>query len=272
MAKPKILVLRKMSSLEYYYHNNHPDVSLHESKENQDVNNKVIEDILRQEGCEYDIVTREQIAGWMVEKYDYVFSAGGDGTAIAAAYFNHNKPQLNIKNDPKSKGALCQHNIADAVRKTLAGDYNIEEWTRQNVFLDGKFIGRPMNETLVGGKGVKLRSFARYDMSYSYNGKTTDISLANSGMVIATGTGSTGWKDVFIPFPKNSREFRIRSSFPDKPEIKVDYVQLKFKGHGGGFCLDCAEELEYDAQRDSILEIRISESPLKVIIPTGAEK
>jgi len=261
-----------MSSLEYYYHNNHPDVSLHESKENQDVNNKIIEDILKQECCEYDIVTREQIAGWMVEKYDYVFSSGGDGTAIAAAYFNRDKPQLNLKNDPKSRGKLCFSDIEKAIISTIAGNFTIEEWTRQNVFLDGKFVGRPMNETLVGGKGVKLRSFARYDMGYSYNGKTTEISLANSGMVIATGTGSTGWKDVFIPFPRNSREFRIRSSFPDKHEIKADYVRLKFRGHGGGFCLDCAEELEYDAPRNSVLEIKISEAPLKVIIPAGVEK
>jgi len=91
--KPRILVVRKMSTLEYRYGGNHPDPILHESKREQDKNNSFIESLLKQEGCEYDIVTRRQIAGWMVEKYDYVFSAGGDGTAIAAAYFNADKPQ-----------------------------------------------------------------------------------------------------------------------------------------------------------------------------------
>ncbi len=268
MTKPKILVVRKMSALEYYYNGNHADSNLHACKKEQDLNNTLIENILKREGCEYNIVNRKQLAGWMVNKYDYVFSAGGDGTAIAAAYFNHNKPQLNLRNDPNSKGALCQHDIEPSIMAVLNGNFKLENWTRQDVFLNSEFLGTASNEVVIGEQ-LKICKYAKYNLTYGFGNNLKEEFQGNSGIVICTGTGSTGWPGAFDPFPKNSKELRFATAFGAKGSKSGagDYFKLEYQNHIGKFVLDCADELEYNLPRGSILEVRVSQSPLNVIIP-----
>ncbi|MDD5192544.1 MAG: hypothetical protein PHX96_05375, partial [Candidatus Nanoarchaeia archaeon] len=145
--KPKILIVRKMSALEFYYNGNHKSRQIIESHENHNQSVEKTEELIKKAGGEYRTITRRELSEELVNEYDAVISAGGDGTVIATAAFNKNIPQLNLKTDSKSVGALCQKDTENALKNFLNSNYKIEEWTRQDVYHDGKFIDRALNET-----------------------------------------------------------------------------------------------------------------------------
>ncbi|MBI5148960.1 hypothetical protein HZA33_04745 [Candidatus Pacearchaeota archaeon] len=269
----KILIVRKIPALEFFYNGSHASKELNEGKEEHDSSMQKIENILTEFKCEYDIVTRKQLTELLVSKYDFVFSCGGDGTVIATAAYNKNTPQLNLKTDQRSAGVLCEKNIEDAVRDILSGDYGIEKWVRQDVYLDKRFIGRALNETCIG-ELLKFFKMARYEISF------TDLMPKieredyheNSGIVIATGTGSTGWPDLFEKYSRDVEAFVFKTIIPSKRKTKKGriksgegtYFKIKYKGHEGKFAIDT---IEYDFPRDSVLELKISRNPLKVAVP-----
>lgn len=261
--KKKILIVRKMSPLEYYYKGNHKSKELAESNQEQLKNLKKIENILKRK-FEYDIITRKDLSETLVNHYDYVISAGGDGTVIATAAYNKNTPQLNLKLDKRSKGNLCCKNMQDSLKKMLDGDYELEEWTRQEVYLDKEFVGRALNETCVG-ENMDFAKMARYQMLFSLENKSTEEYQANSGLIIVTGTGSTGWPSAFEGYSRKDKFFKFRTVLPVTGLEKGmgDYFSILYKGHEGKFSLDT---IGRKIPRDSLLEIKLSKYPLKVIV------
>lgn len=260
MNKKKILVVRKMSALEFYYDGNHQSADLRESKDEQDGNVKKILEKLQKAGFSYKVVTRRDLTESLVESYDFVFSLGGDGTVIATAAFNKDKPQLNIRIDVKSNGNLC-YSPEKAIESFLAGEYKIEEWTRQDIFLDGKFIGRALNETAVG-ENLDFTKMARYNLKAD---RETDYHK-DSGIIIVTGTGSTGWPGAFKPYSRKSKIFKFLTILPceGRKRGSGNHFEIEYKGHEGKFTIDTAK---HDLPRDSLLKIKLSENPLKVIKP-----
>ncbi len=270
-TKMKILVVRKLSALEFYYHNNHGSEKLKESKAEQDECTRHIVDILEREKQNYEVVTRLDLrAGHKIDRYDFLFSAGGDGTAIAAAAYNKDTPQLNLRTDQKSNGVLCQKDSGKAVSSVLNNDYSIEEWTRQDVFLNGNFTGRALNETAVGEQ-LKFTKVARYEITFQDNHRMYTGRHLNSGLVVVTGTGSTGWPGLFKPYSRASKLFKFNVIAPYSGEInegESNYFKIKYLGHEGGLAIDTAE---HDFARDDALEIKVSKNPLKVVIPNKCE-
>ena len=263
----KILVVRKMSALEYYYNGNHKSEEVREGhrKHNQSV--RKIEGMLRKAGKRFDVVTRDELSEKFVAKYDAVISAGGDGTVIAAAAYNKGIPQLNLKTDSKSAGALCQKDLSKSMKYFLNGDCRIEEWQRQDVYLNGKLIGRAANETCIGEK-MRFDKLARYNLVFSdaENGAIMKETQSSSGIIIVTGTGSGAWPSAFRKYPKSSRNFEFITLLQHSGKIecgKAGNVSIEYKGHEGKFSIDTKE---YDLPRDSLLEIKLSKNPLKVIV------
>lgn len=259
----KILVVRKMSALEFHYNN---DKEKNAAQIDEDIiqgdkeQREYVQNILKklqENNYLTTVVTREGISKELVNQHDYVFSLGGDGTVIATAAFNKDKPQLNLKNDKRSKGNLCVQNTEQALEDFFNDNYKIQKWTRQDVYLNNKFFGRALNETCIGEDGLNLSKMAKYDL----NGKYGEC----SGLVIVTGTGSTGWPKVFKPYPKTSKEFRFDTAFlAEGPEKGVEnYFKIKYLNHKGTIALDT---IKYDIPRNSVLEIKLSENPLKVIV------
>jgi NAD kinase len=269
MNKPRILLLRKMSALEFFYKGNHKSHELHAGRKMHDGNIVKIEQILRKENIDFDIVTRRELSEKMVSNYDAVISAGGDGTVIATAAKNKETPQLNLKTDKRSVGALCQKNISKAIYAFLSGDYRIENWTRIDIFLDNKFLGRALNQVYIAER-LEGDQFSKYKLNWiSNDGIAHKVTHGNSGLVIATGTGSTGWKAEFKGYPRDSRDITF-SGVSNVPETKHGcgkYFKVKYLGHEGRFRLDSVKDTGYDLPRDSVLEVKISDYPLKVIIP-----
>ena len=258
--KPKILVVRKMSAFEYYYNGNHKNKALIESHEEQQENVKKVLEKLENHKFIYNVITRKELTKDLVNQYDFVFSLGGDGTVIATASFNKDKPQLNIKTDEKSRGSLCSSNTEQTLKDFFKNNYKIEEWTRQGVYLNSGLVGRALNETAIGEEGMRFTKMARYDLE-SDNLKE---SQKNSGLIIVTGTGSTGWPNAFKPYSKTSKQFKFTTLLPSEGQEKGkgDYFKIEYQGHNGNFAIDT---IEYDFPKDSVLEIKLSENPLKVI-------
>jgi NAD kinase len=265
----KILVVRKMSALEYHYNGNHQSKEIIDSHNEQAENISKIEKILNDSNHEYKTVTRKELSKRLVNEHDLVISAGGDGTVIAAAAYNRDILQLNLKTDRKSRGTLCQENIEKALDCILNKNYNIEKWARQDVYLDGELIGRALNETCIG-ENLKFSKMAKYGIVF-FQDRLVEFPeipqlCRNSGLIIATGTGSTGWPAAFEPFPKNSQFLKYKTILPygGNAEGESQYFGVKYKGHEGKFAIDT---VEYDLPRDSVLEVKVSKNPLRVIIP-----
>lgn len=259
-----ILVVRKLSALEYYkYHRK--DFQLAESDRAQSEAISQIEAELKEAEKDFQIITRHELQSWdlVKEKVHLVISAGGDGTVLATAAYNVATQQLNLKTDSSSSGVLC-HDIS-CLKKVLAGKYKIESWTRQWVLLDGHYVGQALNEVCIG-EYLKFSKTARYLLTYQWRKKTHSAYQKDSGIVIATGTGSTGWPSMFKPFPKTETYFKFKTIYPYEGEVTgmAEALQIKYLGHNGKFALDTIEQ---DFPRNSTLIIKASPSPLQVVIP-----
>ena len=255
MKMDKIVVVRKMSELEFYYGGNHDSGLLNLSHEQQQNSLKRVDAILRESGKDYEIITREELSEDVVDSSDLVISAGGDGTIIANAVCNRDTPQLNIRIDEISKGNLCYRDFEGALKNTLDGDFDIVEWTRQDVYLDGSFVARALNETVVEEKGG-LAKMAKYVLDEEYH--------ENSGSIIATGTGSSGWPSIFGKYERDSKMFKYKNILRviGSESGFMDSLSIKYKNHNGRFVVD---GVAYDFPRDSVLEIKVSENPLRVV-------
>jgi hypothetical protein len=110
---------------------------------------------------------------------------------------------------------------------------------------------------------------AKYRLGLSKsNSLLTRTYQENSGLIVVTGTGSTGWPSAFTPFPRTSKFFEFTTILPFKKTAldrgEGDYFNIQYKGHEGKIEVDT---IEYEFPRYSTLEIKISENPLKIIIP-----
>lgn len=251
----KIVVVRKMSELEYYYNGNHKSNVLNLRDSWQSDSLEDIGAILEEAGKEYHIMTRRELSQEIVNETDLLISAGGDGTVIASAAYNEKTPQLNIRLDKGSRGALCNKDFRVALKDALEGKFDVEEWARQDVYLDGKFTGRALNEICVKEKGG-LSKMAKYNLNGEYQ--------ENSGLVIVTGTGSGGWPKAFEKYSKDSKVFKYKVAFPaiGNEMGEANNFIIEYKNHEGMFELDT---VAYDLPRDSVLEIKLSKNPLRVL-------
>jgi NAD kinase len=141
---------------------------------------------------------------------DLIISVGGDGTVLnSSQYIMEKTPLLAVRSDRKSLGVLCEIDAQDfeqALERIIRDDYEVQEWTR----VEGRFGSRrlyALNEVFVGARHNP--SMARYEIAL---GGRREAQMS-SGVVITTGTGSTGWY-ANIPgsdgsFPRTSKDLKF---------------------------------------------------------------
>jgi len=215
--------------------------------------------------------------------YDMVISLGGDNSFIYVTHFIGNIPILGINSDPRrSTGALCAvtANSIERVAKSIQNEkFRIENWTRLQATIDGKLITPATSEYFFGEK-------LRKDMSRHiliYRGK--EYEQKSSGIIIATGAGSTGWYDSANRFswPGGDRFDKTEQKAAFIVTEPYRYVALPSDVHasyilageelilhslndGDGYATaDSWEEFDFSRGRKAV--IRISDKPLKIIIP-----
>ncbi len=238
----------------------------------------LVSSILRKRGIEPEIRFTQNSGFDDFRNRDLVVSLGGDGTILKSARcIVDNTPLLSVKSDSYSSGSLCtidSSRFEEALDRILKGDLRIEKWTRAEGATTDMWL-LALNELYIGHKFSS--GMARYELSF--RDKVDD--QMSSGVVVSTGTGSTGWYANLLnsegPFPRTSEELKFCVR-----EYKKDAGYKQTKGTirrgetlllrsnmnlDGCIILDGDSEKQlYDFKRGGLLEIGVSYNPLYVLM------
>lgn len=164
-------------------------------------------------------IARADLARFVFEPDDYVVAVGQDGLVANVAKYLDGQPVIGVNPFPgRNPGVLVRHEI-DAFESLLRGAAEhraqIEARTMVEARLDDGQHLVALNEIFVGHR---THQSARYRIAYA--GKSEQHS--SSGLIVATGTGATGWarsiardRAVTLPTP-TARQlvFLVREAWP----------------------------------------------------------
>lgn len=222
---------------------------------------------------------------------DIVVLVGQDGLVANAAKYLQGQLAIGINSDPERfDGVLCRHRPQDAATLlawTRQGgpQFRVQERTMALARRDDGLELLALNEIFVGHKSHQS---ARYSLAYA--GKKERHS--SSGLIVATGTGATGWarsihgqraKKPALPKPTDKRLlFLVREPFPsvstgtslDQGEVDAARpLRLDSEmGEGGVVFADGIESDFLDFQAGQNLEIRVAERALRLLVEAKKEK
>ncbi len=166
-------------------------------------------------------VERSDLNRFVFEDDDIIVAVGQDGLVANVAKYLAGQPVIGINPDPTLyEGVLVPHPPA-ATGKLLAAcasrSYGAEERTMVEARLDDGQRLLALNEIFVGSR---THQSARYRILWQGHQERQ----SSSGLIVATGTGSTGWAlsinrqrrgGVALPSPVESRlAFFVREAFP----------------------------------------------------------
>lgn len=213
-----------------------------------------------------------------------VVAMGGDGHFSFTSHFIRDQLLAGVVGDQRSTGALLNFKPDQFIAflpRLIKGDYGIQYWTRLQIILDGKTIPElALSEVFVGSRlSVDM---SRYNFDY-YDHREEE---KTSGIVISTGTGSSGWHgNIHMTQQRDSGQFsrnEIKAKFivRDEPIAELSkYFLVKGDLYSGeeleieSFIDDAVVSpdsyrgLMYDFPAGSRVKIKISENPLRVITP-----
>lgn len=234
---------------------------------------------------ESSLIMLDEVPNVAVNLYDLVIILGGDNSFTYVSHFTHSTPILGINSDPeRSAGCLTRfaireaQDVYDLAEALDFGNFSIESWTRLEATIDGEKLTPATSEYFFGER-------LRKDMSRHvlvYRGQ--EVEQKCSGIIFATGAGSTGWyrsatKDD-LPcawFPEaNTGAFVVTEPYnPDdvKHRPHSGWIQqgeeiklYSLNDNEGQVSIDAWEERPFD--RGSEARIYLGE-PLQVLIPNG---
>lgn len=208
---------------------------------------------------------------------DSIITVGGDGTFLRTSHFIRGSTSiLGINSELEfSEGALTSLNENELgnLEKILNGNYKIIKRPRARVTLNNELIKElALNEVYVGAANQFHTS--RYIIKL--NGKEEEH--RSSGVLVVTGSGSNAWyksaggapfkyEEEKLAFlvrePKRSRIFnpQMISGYINKNE-KIVFESKR--QDGGVIAIDSWPT--YDFNIGSIVEVRLSNQPLNVIV------
>jgi NAD kinase len=206
---------------------------------------------------------------------DLVITFGGDGTFVKAANLINDSFLLGINSNPEeSEGALTNLNLyeIDKIKEILNGDFDILKRHRVKVKLNGIFLEElALNEVYVG-------AFSQFHSSrYKIKFRGEEEEHRSSGIIVSTGTGSPAWfysagGEIFN-HDEEKLSFIVREPYFGKriftPKIlkgdllKGEKLIIESKRNFGG--LVAVNETTYDFNEGDIIEIELSDNPLKEV-------
>lgn len=178
------------------------------------------------------IVDKTDLGTILFGDRDLVIVVGDDGLLVNVAKYIGNQQVISVNPDEERfDGILASCNVGNfpyVFERTLAGKVEIQPLTMAEAKLDDGQIIRALNDLFVGRK---THVSSRY--SIEYDGRREKQS--SDGVVVSTGTGSTGWLTSIIggaraiatgkfslpegvPFARNADYlmFAVKSPFPSK--------------------------------------------------------
>jgi NAD kinase len=166
------------------------------------------------------VVARGDLDRFLFEPEDVVLALGQDGlVANVAKYLGDGQPVIGLNPDPEHiAGVLVKHPpqaAADLIADLAAGRARLEQRTMVEARLDDGQAVTALNEVFVGHASHQS---ARYTLEV---GGATERQ-SSSGIIVATGTGATGWAasinravGLELPEPCDSRlAYFVREAWP----------------------------------------------------------
>ncbi len=166
-------------------------------------------------------IRREELDRFLFEDDDIIVVLGQDGLVANAAKYLRGQPVIGLNPLPGvNPGVLVPHAppaAPDLLRDVAAGRGRLEQRTMVSAALDDGQSLTALNEIFVGH--VSHQS-ARYQLSLG----AAEERQSSSGLIIATGTGATGWaaslhlerqSSLVMPAPEERRlAFFVREPWP----------------------------------------------------------
>ena len=194
-------------------------------------------------------VDRSDLDRFVFEPGDLVLVLGQDGLVANVAKYLQGQPVIGVNPLPgRFDGALVQHApeaAEEVLRAVAAGRAAVEERTMVGAALDDGQQLLAVNEIFVGHR---THQSARYRLGY---GKQCEHQ-SSSGLIVVTGTGSTGWARsihrachaaIDLPVPTDpALAFFVREAFPSI-STGTDLTQGLI---AGGEALEVVSEMNSD--------------------------
>jgi NAD kinase len=230
---------------------------------------------------EKQFVPWEKITKEIAARAPLVISLGGDNHFQYVSHFVNSGLILGVNSDPvKSEGVLTYFKAEDfeeLVERLERDDYQVEEWTRLEVRINGTFVGLVTSECYLGEE--KRKKMSKHIIRL--NGQEEE--QKNSGLLVFPGAGSTGWHDsecrYLYPegnvFPKTADYARFLATAPYRGKLcgcsmlegKIlpgEELFVKSLNNDRGIVgIDSVEE--YNFMRGTEAVIRISDESLNVV-------
>ena len=198
-------------------------------------------------------IDRSQVAQFVFEPHDVVVAVGQDGLVANVGKYLEGQPLAGVNPDPAGiEGVLLAYTVdgfVAALPEVLASRRPTRAVTlAETVTNDGQVL-RAFNEIFVG---VPNHQSVRYRISYRGRSEMQ----SSSGLIVATGSGSTGW---------------LRSLLGDAASLDPAAEMLRFcvreawPGRGYGAALLCGD---VTADQPLVIESRVASG---VIFADGIE-
>ena len=232
------------------------------------------------------IVGRDQIEQAVSDPPSLLIALGGDNHAQWVSHWIVDQtPFIGINSDPQnSVGALLQTSSANLPQlrsDLLAGNYEFLPYTRIKVSLNGVQLPLALSEVFIGDK--YRMNISRYYIETNEIGGESKESK-DSGLLIATGSGSTGWfrssvraqyhfSPQFEPTVAGAAyqatESSMLSAALQTGVIKVG-AELKITSRfnrSGVISIDSDEEMMIEFPRGSVAVVALDAKPLWIVAP-----
>jgi NAD kinase len=135
-------------------------------------------------------IDRAMLAQFLFEPYDIVLAVGQDGLVANAGKYLDGQPLVGVNPDPENiDGSLLAFTVdtlMDSLADVLHGRRPTREATMAEASTSDQQTLRGLNEIFIG---VSSHQSARYRIRHAGR----DEVQSSSGLIVATGTGSTGW-------------------------------------------------------------------------------
>jgi NAD kinase len=164
-------------------------------------------------------IDRQMVAQFLFEPHDLVVAVGQDGLVANVGKYLEGQPLAGVNPDPQTiDGSLLAFNVDTfiaALPQVLNDRRPMREATLAEAQTSDRQVLRGLNEIFVG---VQTHQSARYRIRHGAN----DEVQSSSGLIVSTGTGSTGWlkslrgaEAVFDP-AADELAFVVREAWPGR--------------------------------------------------------
>ena len=187
------------------------------------------------------IIDKTDLATFQFGNKDVIIVVGDDGLLVNVAKYIGRQPVISVNPDEERfDGILASCNVKyfpQTLKKVLENKAKMQFLTIAEAKLDDGQMIKALNDLFIGRK---THVSARYELSY----KNARERQSSSGIIISTGTGSTGWmtsvingaqaivnckSKLNIPFDREANYliFAVREPFPSKiTETNLSYGEI----------------------------------------------